>query len=179
MFCPVSLRAQKQRDSIPQSSELTGNAKATFESIAKKIDEQGEIKYVMTSRSINGGEPVTDSYEVQTWNSTFDLTNCELRVDSRMKLNGAIQSTVREVINLRRISRLLVVTQSQAIQERTAKAGVTDWKGSVSPESYVFEVFQSNGLYGILFFRTLDAANQVRKNMKLAMSLCGGNRFLK
>ena len=162
----------------PSSKPASSNPSldSTLKLIQKKVNEQGEIRYTMTSRNTVSGETVQDKYVVETSNATADAHSCTLRVDARMLLNGRTQAQGRPVVQFRDITSVAVKTQSQAIEEKTARAGVTQWKGKITPESYIVQAFQSDALSGMFFFREQETANLVAKNISRVIESCGGKK---
>jgi hypothetical protein len=170
----VAQSSDKQRP--PKPSDSNASLSPTLKLIQDKVNEQGEIRYTMTSKNTLSGETVQDKYAVETSNATADSRSCTLQVDARMVLNGKTQTQGRPVVQLREITSVTVKTQSQAIEERTAQAGVTQWKGNISPESYIIQAFQSGNLSGVFFFREQETANLVAKNISHVIELCGGKK---
>ena len=142
--------------------------------IQDSVNDQGEIRYTMTSRNTASGETVEDQYLVETSNSAVDADSCTLQVDARMILNGKPQLQGRAALKFREIDSVVVKSQSQAIDERTKQSGATQWTGKISPESYMIQALQSGNLAGLLFFREQDTANVAAKNIGRAMELCRG-----
>jgi hypothetical protein len=93
-----------------------------------------------------------------------------------MLLNGKTRAQGRPTVQFRDITSVIVKTQSQAIGEKTAQAGVTQWKGKIAPESYIVQAFQADALAGMFFFREQETANSVAENMSRAIELCGGKK---
>ena len=89
-------------------------------------------------------------------------------------MNGKTQTQGRATVPFQGLTRVVVRTQSQLIEEKTTSTGVTGWKGKITPESYVVQTFQDGTLYGMFFFRDQDAANLVAKSISQAIQLCGG-----
>jgi hypothetical protein len=168
------------QDSNKPPSSKPGSSSPSLDSTLKlirdKVNEQGEIRYTMTSRSTVSGETVQDKYIVETSNATADAHSCTLQVDARMLLNGRTQVQGRPVVQFRNITSVAVKTQSQAIEEKTAQAGVTQWKGKITPESYIVQAFQSDALSGMFFFREKETAILVAKNTSRVIELCGGKK---
>ena len=129
----------------------------------------------MISENTIQGSSEEDQYAVETSHAVADPRSCTLQVDAHMSLNGKTQKQGRMGVGFRDITALRVKTQTQAIDERTAKAGVTGWKGRVVPESYIVQTFQGGNLSGIFFFRDEGTANRVAESISQAIRLCGGN----
>jgi hypothetical protein len=156
----------------------SASLKTTMKLIEDKINEQGEIRYTMISQNTSNGGTVTDQYAVETSHAVADASTCTLQVDAHMVMNGKTQAQGRAGFRFRDLTRLAVKTQSQLIDERTAKAGVTGWKGKIAPESYVLQAFQSGSLSGLLFFRDQDAATVAGQAISRAIGLCGGGKVI-
>jgi hypothetical protein len=162
----------------PERKPATGTSSldSTLRLIADKINVQGEINYTMISENTRSGGTVEDKYSAKTSNATTDPRFCTLQVDGLLVLNGKTQSQGRGGVRLKDITSVAVKTQSQAIEEQTAKAGITVWKGKVVPESYVVQTLQSGSLTGVFFFRDQQTAILVAKNLSRAVELCGGKK---
>jgi hypothetical protein len=61
-------------------------------------------------------------------------------------MNGKTQRQGHTAIPFREVTRIAVKSQTEAIDERSARAGVTEWKGKITPENYVVETFHSDTL---------------------------------
>lgn len=160
------------KSTSPSDSKPSLNS--TLKQIQDSVNDQGEIRYTMTSRNAVSGETVEDQYVVETSNAAADANSCALEVDARMVLNGKPQVQGRAALEFRNIDSLIVKSQSQAIGEKTKQSGITQWTGKISPESYMIQAIQSGNLAGILFFRGKETANVVAKNIARAVELCRG-----
>jgi hypothetical protein len=147
---------------------------ATLKLIQEKVNSQGEITYTMISENTVQGGTVEDHYAVETSGAVADAYSCSLQVNARMSMNGKTQTQGRATVPFQGLTRVVVRTQSQLIEEKTTSTGVTGWKGKITPESYVVQTFQDGTLYGMFFFRDQDAANLVAKSISQAIQLCGG-----
>ncbi|HTW22257.1 MAG TPA: hypothetical protein VMD78_01565 [Candidatus Baltobacteraceae bacterium] len=155
-------------------SDTKPSLNSTLKMIQDGVNDQGEIRYTMTSRNTASGETVQDQYVVETSNAVADSNSCTLQVDARMTLNGSPQLQGRAALEIRRIDSLIVKSQSQAIEQKTKQSGVTQWTGKIAPESYMIQAFQSDSLVGILFFRERDTANAIAQKIGRAVELCTG-----
>ena len=54
--------------------------------------------------------------------------------------------------------------------------GVTQWTGTISPENYIVQAFQSGSLVSMFFFREQEMANLVAKDFSQVVELCGGKK---
>jgi hypothetical protein len=147
---------------------------ATLKLIQEKVNSQGEITYTMISENTAQGGTVEDRYAVETSGAVADVNSCSLQVNARMSMNGKTQKQGRAAVAFQGLTRVVVRTQSQLIEEKTTNMGVTGWKGKITPESYVVQTFKDGTLYGMFFFRDQDAANLVAKSIGQAIQLCGG-----
>jgi hypothetical protein len=155
------------------SSEGKPTLASTLKLIQDSVNDQGEIRYTMTSKNTASGETVEDQYVVETSNAAGDASSCTLEVDARMVLNGKPQLQGRPAIDFRSIDSVFVKSQSEAIEERTKQAGV-QWTGKISPESYMIQAVSSGNLAGVLFFREKATANVAAKTIGRAVELCSG-----
>ncbi len=71
---------------------------------------------------------------------------------------------------------IAVKSQTEAINEKSARAGVDAWTGKVAPESYMVQTFHSGALSAILFFRELATAEEVAKAIRRVVEQCGGEK---
>ena len=147
---------------------------ATLKLIQDKINEQGEIRYTMVSENPARGVKIENKYAVKTGDAMADANACTLTFSAYMTQDGKVQSHGRDTVRLRDITALAVKSQSWLIGERTAMAGVTEWKGKISPESYALKTVRHGRTSGLFFFHTEDAANKVAEAMSRATKLCGG-----
>jgi hypothetical protein len=164
--------AQNTSSPSPKSGSVT--LAATLKLIQDKVNSQGEIRYTMISENTVQGGSVEDQYAVETSGTVADPQSCSIQVNARMSMNGKTQRQGRATVPLRDLTNVIVRTQSQLIEDRTARAGVTGWKGTIKPESYAIQTFQNNDLYGMFFFRDEDSAKLVAKSITQAIQLCGG-----
>ena len=162
--------------SAQKPSSDTTSLEVTLKLIQDKVNEQGEISYTMTSQNTIHGGTVEDQYAVETAHAIADPHSCTLEVGVRMVMNGKTQFQGRAGLHFRDLTAMAVKTQTQAIDEKTTKMGVTGWRGKVDPESYIVQSFQSNSLAGMFFFRKPETANVVAKAMSRAIELCGGKK---
>ena|SRR5882724_132376 len=80
------------------------------------------------------------------WPEMPHLVPCRLR--GRLTKYRQIQSQGSTIARLRDVTPLAVKTQTQLINEKTAKMGVTGWnKRKVTPETYAFQVVRSGFHY--------------------------------
>jgi hypothetical protein len=168
-----------QNSNIPNSSNAPNSKSplgSTLKLIQDQVNKQGEIRFTMMSKNAASGETVQDKYVVETSNAVADVSSCSLQVDARMVLNGKTQADGRPVLSIRNIDSVIVKSESQTIEERTKRAGVKQWTGTISPESYIVQTFQSGILAGMFFFRDQEPANLVAKDISLAVELCGGRK---
>jgi hypothetical protein len=98
---------------------------STLKQIEGSVNDQGEIRYTMTSRNTVSGETVQDQYIVETSNAAADATSCTLQVDARMILNSKPQLQGRAALEFRNLDSVIVKSQSQAIDEKTKQSGVS------------------------------------------------------
>lgn len=168
--------AQNSNNSNPSNGSDESSLSSALKLIQDRVNKQGEIRYTMTSKNTASGETVQDKYVVETSNAVADVSSCSLRVDAHMTLNGKTQAQGRPVVSLRNTDSVIVKSQSQAIEEKTKQAGVTQWTGKISPESYIVQAFQSGALEGMFFFRDQETANLAAKDISRAVELCGGRK---
>ena len=81
-------------------------------------------------------------------------------------------------MHFREITQLTVRAQSQLIDEKTTKAGVSGWKGKITPENYVVQSFHDGISSGMFFFRDRETAELVAKAMSSAVEQCGGKKVV-
>jgi len=146
--------------------------------IVDAVNKEGEIHYTMVARKVRTGETSKEEYVVQTHNATYDEKACSITVEGFMSRDGKEQSKGSAETHLRELSALAVKSQKQLIDERTARAGVSDWKGTVTPDSYGLQMLSNGRMSGILFFHKEETANAVAGHVARATSLCGGPRLL-
>lgn len=172
----IVLGQDSKKSPVAKTPGSSVSLEETLRLIKDKVNAQGEISYIMTSENLRSGGTVQDKYSVETSHARADSRSCRLEMDGRLVLNGVVQSQGHGEVPLKSITTIMVKTQSKAIEEQTARAGVTEWKGSVAPESYVLQTFQSGTLTGVFFFRDQETANLVAKNISRAVELCGGKK---
>jgi len=171
--------AAAQNSNNPNSSNASDSKSSlgsTLKLIQDQVNKQGEIRFTMTSKNIASGETVQDKYVVETSNAVADASSCSLQVNARMVLNSITQAQGTPVVSIRNIDSVIVKSESQAIEEKTKQAGVKQWTGTISPESYIVQAFQSGGLVGMFFFRDQETANLVAKDISRVVELCGGRK---
>jgi hypothetical protein len=166
--------AAQTSSSSSAKSGTPASLAATLKLIQEKVNSQGEIRYTMISENTVQGGSVEDQYAVESSGAVANPRSCSLQVNARMSMNNKTQTQGRATVPFREITKVVVRTQSQVIEEKTARAGVTGWKGKITPDSYVVQTFQDGNLYGMFFFRDADAANLVAKSISQAIQLCGG-----
>jgi hypothetical protein len=178
LFLAAWAAAQRPAVQDAKASASARDLAATLKLIQDKINEQGEIRYTMVSENPARGVRIENKYAVQTGHAVFDAGACTLTVEAHMIQDGKVQSRGRDTVRLRDVTALIVKTQSRLIRERTAMAGVTGWKGTVTPESYALETLHRGRMSGLLFFRTEATANQVAEAVARATKLCGGTAMM-
>jgi hypothetical protein len=164
----------------PASPTFPGDSRtlyATVKAIQDKVNAQGEIRYLVVSQNPAKRETAEDHYAVQT-RVVADAASCSLQVSGRMAREGKIQSQGSTTVRLRDVTALAVKTQTHLINEKTARMGVTGWKGKVTPETYALQLFRSGTLAGMFFFRDSPTADLVATNMSRAIELCGGAKVM-
>lgn len=178
IYCMVSLAtiALSQTATSPRSSSEELSLPASLRFIQDNINAQGEIRYTMISKSTVDGHTVEDHYMVETLHAIADPRSCTMQLDASMTLNGRVQRKGRVAIQFRDITTLSVKSQTNAIEEQTARAGVTEWTGKIMPESYLIQTFHNGSLSGILFFRERFTADNVAKAIRRVVEQCGGVR---
>jgi hypothetical protein len=169
--------AQNQRPSSPRSSDVSSPLHEAVKEIQNKVNEQGEIRYVVISQNLVKGETVEKRYTVET-HVVANAVACTLQISAHLTRDGQVQSHGRTTVQLREATTLAIKTETQLINERTARAGVRGWKGKVTPENYVLQVFRSGTLAGIFFFHDSQTADLVAMDMSRAIELCGGIRVM-
>jgi hypothetical protein len=166
--------ALAQSKASPKPSPNTASLSVTLKLIQDKVNAQGEINYTMISESTVDGHTVEDRYTVETSHALADPTSCAMQVDAKMTMNGKTQRQGRAAIQFRDTTALAIKSQTIAIEEQSARAGVTAWKGKITPESFMIETFHSGSLSGILFFRERATAEDVGKAISQVVEQCGG-----
>jgi hypothetical protein len=147
---------------------------AALKSIQDQVNAQGEIKYTMISKSTGDGRTVEDHYTVETSHALIHPSSCSMEVDAKMTMNASTQRLGRVAILFRPITGIAVKSQTEAINEQSARAGVNAWTGKITPESYMVQTFHSGTLSGILFFREQGTAEEVAKAIGYVVEQCGG-----
>jgi len=145
-----------------------------LQSVRDMVNAQGEISYTMISKSAVDGSVVEDHYTVETSHAVAHTDSCSLEVEAKMTMNGVMQRQGRVAIPFRPVTGVAVKSQTDAINEHSAKAGVTAWTGKIAPESYMVQTLQSGTLSGILFFRERAAAEEAAKTISRIVEQCGG-----
>jgi hypothetical protein len=163
--------AQNERPSSAKSGPST--LATTLKQIQDKVNAQGEIRYTMISENSVQGGSAEDQYAIETSGAVADPRSCSIQVDVRMSMNGKTQSQGRATVPFRDLTDVDVRKQSQLIEEKTARAGITAWKGTIKPENYVVQMFQKGQLYGMFFFRDEDSAKLVATTVNQVIQLCG------
>jgi len=153
-ICILGAVACAQNESQSSAKGGPSALAATLKQIQEKVNSQGEIRYTMISENTVQGGSVEDQYAVETSGAVADPRSCSIQVDARMSLNGRTQSQGRVTVPFRDLTNVDVRKQSQLIEEKTARAGITAWKGTIKPENYVVRMFQKGELYGMFFFGT-------------------------
>jgi hypothetical protein len=172
----VTATAQTSAPPSPTPPSNTASLAATMKLIQDKVNAQGEIRYTMVSENTVRGGTVEDQYAVETSHAVADPDSCAVQVDARMSLNGTPQTKGRAGLRFRDITKLAVKTQTELIDEKTARAGVTGWKGKIVPENYVVQTFHEGKLSGMFFFRDRATAEDVATAISRAVELCGGDK---
>jgi len=172
----VTASAQTSAPPSVKPPSNTASLGATMKLIQDKVNAQGEIRYTMVSENIVHGGIVKDEYAVETSHAVVDPQSCVVQVDAHMSLNGRPQTKGRPGLRFRNITKLAVRTQTELIDEKTARAGVTGWKGKNAPENYVVQTFHEGSLSGMFFFRDRATAEDVAKAISRAVELCGGDK---
>ena len=90
------------------ASDCKSSLNSTLKRIQDRVNDQGEIRFTMSSKSTVNGEMVQDEYVAETTNAITDANSCTLQVDVRMILNGKIQAQGRPVIQFRGIDFIIV-----------------------------------------------------------------------
>ena len=182
LACLIVLAAgaqgQASAGATAKASGASDDRAATLKLIQDKINEQGEIRYTMVSENSRTGAKIENKYAVQTGHAVADPRTCTLTVEAHMAQDGKMQSHGRDTLRLADVTALAVKSQSRLISERTARAGVTGWKGKVTPESYALETLHRGRMSGLFFFRTQETANQVADAVSRAIRLCGGKMMM-
>ena len=160
------------------TSTSTNDLAATLKLIQDRINEQGEIRYTMISENSARGVKIENKYAVLTGHAVADAGTCTLTFSGYMKQDGKVQSQGRDTLRFRDITALAVKSQTWLIGRRTAMAGVTGWKGKVSPESYGLQTMHHGRMSSLFFFHKEETANQVAEAMSRATKLCGGIAML-
>ena len=173
MVLVVTALAQTKSSPPPNAASLS----VTLKLIQDKVNAQGEIAYTMISESTANGHTVEDRYTVETSHTLADPTSCAMQVDAKMAMNGKTQRQGRAAIQFRDISGLAIKSQTFAIEEQSARAGVTAWKGKITPESFMIQTFHSGSLSGIVFFRERATAEDVGKAISRVVEQCGGAKI--
>jgi len=176
LFASFAAGQNSSTSGTPNAPDSKSSLSATLKSIQEQVNKQGPIRYTMTSKNSTNGETAQDKYLVETSNAVGDANSCSLQADGRMVLNGVTQAQGRQVVSLRNIDTVIVKSQSQAIEEKSKQAGVREWTGTISPESYIIRTSQSDGPVGIFFFRDQETASLVAKDISRSVELCGGRK---
>lgn len=162
-----------QNVNVPPKSK-SANVAVILKRIQEKVNAQGEIRYAMVSENLVRGGTAEDQYVIETSGAVVHPSSCSIELNGRMAMNGKTQSQGRMMVPVRELTKIVVRTQTQLINERTARSGVTGWKGTIKPESYAVQAFQGASLDGMFFFRDEESANLVAKSLGQAVQLCGG-----
>ncbi len=166
--------ALAQTPPSPKPSLSAGSLPAALKSIQDKVNAQGEISYTMISKSTVDARTVEDHYTVETSHALSHPSSCSMEVDAKMTMNGNTQRQGRVAIEFRPITGIAVKSQTEAINEQSARAGVNAWTGNITPESYMVQSFHSGALSAILFFREQATAEEVAKAISRIVEQCGG-----
>jgi len=172
-ICIFGAVACAQNESPPSAKREPSTLATTLKQIQDKVNSQGEIRYTMISENTVQGGTVEDHYAVETSGAVADPRSCSIQVDARMSLNGKTQSQGRVTVPFRDLTSVDVRKQSQLIEEKTTRAGITAWKGTIKPENYVVQMSQKGELYGMFFFRDEDSAKLVAASVNQVIQPCG------
>jgi hypothetical protein len=170
MALVVTAALAQTKSSPKPSPNAAASLPVTLKLIQDKVNEQGEIRYTMMSESTVDGHTVEDRYTVETSHALADPTSCAMQVDAKMTMNGKTQRQGRATVEFRGTTGLAIKSQTNAIDEQSVRAGVTGWKGKITPESYMIQTFHSGSLAGILFFRERATAEDVGKASAVSLS---------
>ncbi|HLK07744.1 MAG TPA: hypothetical protein VKV30_07380 [Candidatus Angelobacter sp.] len=177
ILCAIALAACAMAQRPAASPAKAGDNKelaATLKLIQDKINEQGEIHYTVISENLSKGIKIENKYAMQTGKAVVDVSACTLSVEAHMSKDGKLQTRGRDTVNVRNVTAMTVKSQTRMIREKTARMGVTGWKGTIVPESYSLELMSRGRISGVFFFRTQESANQVADAVVRATKLCGG-----
>jgi hypothetical protein len=147
---------------------------ATLKLIQNKINEQGEIRYTLVSENPGKGLRIKNKYAMQTGKALVDVSACTISVEAHMFKDGKLQTRGRDTVNVRDVTAMTVKSQTRMVREKTARVGISGWKGTVTPESYSLELRSHGRISGVFFFRTEEAANQVADAVGRTTRLCAG-----
>jgi hypothetical protein len=161
-----------QNVSPPSTKGGTSTLAATLKQIQDKVNSQGEIRYTMISVNADQGGSAEDQYAVETSGAVADPSSRSMQVNARMTVNGKTQSQGQVAVPFRDLTTVDVRKQSELIEEKTVRAGITAWKGTIKPENYVVQMFKKGDLYGMFFFRDEESAQLVATSVNQVIRLC-------
>jgi hypothetical protein len=98
-----------------------------------------------------------------------------MEVDVKMTMKGNTQRQGRCGYSVLPITEIAVRSQTEAIHEKSSRAGANERMGKITPENYMVQTFHSGALSGILFFREQATAEEVAKTISRVVEQCGGD----
>ena len=167
---------------ICRAAPATVNAAAGAPSLADtlhfiegKLNDNAAVNYRGISENADGspvGTPISLSQRVTQ--AAADPSSCRVRFNWRFTSNGNVTIGKREVISFRRVEKLEMATEQDAVNRERAQVGQTASIYRTEPVVYLLTVTYLGGEFLRLYFSDEEIANRVAKAMLHAVELCGG-----
>jgi hypothetical protein len=181
-------RAKKAADAVRRAAQICRaapivvNAAAGAPSLAEtlhfiedKLNDSGAVNFRAFNQNPDGsaaGGSVSVSWRMSE--ATADTSTCQVGFQKALTQNGATTSEQAIVLSFRRVDKLEVATEQDAINRVRAQNGQSALIYKTEPSSYRLSI--SAGGNTFLNFRDEETANRIVKAMNHAVELCGGSK---
>ena len=188
LLFPSEAQAGKAAEAVRRAAlicravPITVNAAAGTPSLADtlhfiegKLNDNAAVNYRGISENADGspvGTPISLSQRVTQ--AAADPSSCRVRFNWRFTSNGNVTIGKREVISFRRVEKLEMATEQDAVNRERAQVGQTASIYRTEPVVYLLTVTYLGGEFLRLYFSDEEIANRVAKAMLHAVELCGG-----
>jgi hypothetical protein len=146
--------------------------------IADKIGDEGKLTFAATVT--DSAQPDTSAwtnrFEVELSEAAFDAQACRITYHWRSSVNGRIADDKDYSLDLREVSKIIVLPASENQRQVDSRNGHDSWQSTITPQLFVVVTKRPKNVENTLVFSDEDMAHRVAKAITHAVELCGGGQ---
>ena len=166
--------AQQNIPPPPKPPDAGPSLEVTLKFIQDKLGEEGKIAYSAAVTDTAQQEiEWTNKFVVELSNPAFDTAACRITFHWRAEVNGKVADDKDYTINLREVSKLVVLHQEENQRQVDARNGHDSYQSRITPALFALIAQRPKKVENVFLFSDEEMANRVAKAMVHAVELCG------